>query len=239
VALGKRYGIITPYTSFLILEDTPTGNAFESLREQTGANAVADAQSIGNYRDAANPSLVMSEQVRYVDNKTFFMRDSFWVDSEYTGTEMVVDLEFSSDSYFEAVSNEPRLGPAFAIGKNLIVTLDNVAYKVHEPGKNYTGLGSQGITPRDFTLWQNFPNPFNPETVIQYELTKFAYVKLEIHNVAGQKIRTLVDRFRSPGLFTTIWDGRADNGERVPSGVYIYNLRVGSSQKGMKMLVLR
>jgi len=152
VALSKRYGIITPYTSFLILEDNPSGDNFSGLRDQTGESAVSDASSIGNYRGADNPTSVMSEYVQYVGNKTFFMRDSFWVDAEFSGDGRIIDVEFASNEYFDLLSNNTNLGQYFAIGKNLVVSFDNIAYKVHEQGKNYS------VIPEDFILFQNYPN---------------------------------------------------------------------------------
>ncbi|MFQ5687033.1 MAG: T9SS type A sorting domain-containing protein, partial [Candidatus Scalindua sp.] len=93
--------------------------------------------------------------------------------------------------------------------------------------------------PRTYRLHQNYPNPFNPDTKIQYELPKTIHVKLEIFNMLGQKIRTLVDEEKPAGAYAVLWDGRRDNGELVASGVYIYRLRTDGFVKSRKLLLLR
>jgi hypothetical protein len=87
----------------------------------------------------------------------------------------------------------------------------------------------------------NYPNPFNPVTTIQYGLKEPAEVKLEIYNVAGQLVRTLVDEFQTPraGGFTVRWDGTNDRGDGVASGVYFYRLRAGTFSQTRKMALLR
>lgn len=93
--------------------------------------------------------------------------------------------------------------------------------------------------PTTFALYQNYPNPFNPETKIQYDLPKSSQVKIEIFNMLGQKIRTLVDEGKAAGSYVVVWDGRKDNGEAVASGVYIYRLRTDGFVKSRKLLLLR
>lgn len=92
---------------------------------------------------------------------------------------------------------------------------------------------------RGFELFQNYPNPFNPETKIQYHLPKTTHVKLEIFNMQGQKIRTLVDEEKSAGSYAVVWDGRRDNGEPAASSVYIDRLRTNEFEKSRKLLLLR
>jgi len=87
--------------------------------------------------------------------------------------------------------------------------------------------------PRTFALEQNFPNPFNGETVISYQLSVIRdqgsenrlHVRLEIYNILGQKVRTLVDELRKPGRHRVSWDGRDDHGNALPSGLYWYRLQ--------------
>jgi hypothetical protein len=96
--------------------------------------------------------------------------------------------------------------------------------------------------PTVFTLSQNFPNPFNPETTIEYSIpegTSTHTVTLEIYNLLGQKIRTLVDTPQSPGFYSVRWDGMNDGGHSVPSGVYLYIIRTGSFTEVHRMTLLR
>jgi hypothetical protein len=87
--------------------------------------------------------------------------------------------------------------------------------------------------PREFVLWQNYPNPFNPETRIQYNVPRSTHVKIEIFNLNGQNIRTLVDRSFEPGKHEIEWDGQDERGMVVVSGVYIYRIQAGSFTHGM------
>ncbi len=93
--------------------------------------------------------------------------------------------------------------------------------------------------PAAFRLYQNYPNPFNPETSIRYQLTEPGPVTLQIFNITGQKVITLVNDTQSPGLYTVRWDGRNDHGSEVASGVYFCHLRVGSREQSRKMNLVR
>ncbi|MFQ6116011.1 MAG: FlgD immunoglobulin-like domain containing protein [bacterium] len=79
--------------------------------------------------------------------------------------------------------------------------------------------------PQGFLLLQNYSNPFNPQTTIEYQLPLSCRVILGIYNVLGQHVRTLVDEHQSPGRYSVVWDGKDDLGERVDSGVYFYQLK--------------
>jgi len=94
-------------------------------------------------------------------------------------------------------------------------------------------------TPRSFGLAQNYPNPFNPVTTIRYEIPKPARVTLEVYNLLGQKIRTLVDAYRSAGSYTATWDGRDEDGKEIASGVYFYRLSAGEFTAIRKMIFVR
>jgi hypothetical protein len=78
--------------------------------------------------------------------------------------------------------------------------------------------------PKEFGLSQNFPNPFNPATVIEYALPRASEVKIEIYNILGQKVRNLLDERQEPGYKTIHWDGKDQNGTDVSSGIYFYRI---------------
>ncbi len=95
------------------------------------------------------------------------------------------------------------------------------------------------VTPSRYELYQNYPNPFNPITVIEYSLPEAGQVKIEIYNLAGQKVRTLVDSYLEAGRYKIYWDGTDDSGMRVSSGIYIYRLVAGGSIVTRKMVLLK
>lgn len=94
--------------------------------------------------------------------------------------------------------------------------------------------------PDEFSLSQNYPNPFNPETTIRYRLNRGGDLKLEIFNVLGQKVKTLVNEVKTPGAYTVVWDGTNDLGAPVATGMYIYRLKVADDfVQSRKMLFLK
>jgi len=92
--------------------------------------------------------------------------------------------------------------------------------------------------PVSCSLGRNYPNPFNPTTIIPYSLDAPGHVTLIIYNVMGQTVRTLVDSYRSGGTYTALWDGRTDDGRPAAAGVYLYRLDVGPFGESRKMLLL-
>ena len=93
--------------------------------------------------------------------------------------------------------------------------------------------------PTDFNLEQNFPNPFNPSTTIRFALAKPVHIRLEIYNVIGQKVRTLVSADMLPGLHAVSWDGTDDAGIPVVSGAYIYRLQTPTFTHTRKMMLVK
>lgn len=93
--------------------------------------------------------------------------------------------------------------------------------------------------PQEFTLKQNQPNPFNPSTVIEFNLSIPAEVTLEVLNVLGQRVSTLASGPRPPGTYTVVWDGQDDRGAQLASGVYFYRLQAGARQEVKKLVLLR
>ena len=92
---------------------------------------------------------------------------------------------------------------------------------------------------RTFSLEQNYPNPFNSQTMIRYNLSQWEHVQLTLLNSLGKEIKTLMDARQSPGWHTSIWDGKNRHGNQLPSGVYFYRLRTGSSDQIQKMALLK
>jgi hypothetical protein len=94
--------------------------------------------------------------------------------------------------------------------------------------------------PHSYRLSQNFPNPFNSETVILFELPQASRVRLEVYNILGQRVLTLLnDVPLERGYHRIHWDGRNGDGIMVSSGVYIYRFRVGAYTKVQKMILVR
>lgn len=93
--------------------------------------------------------------------------------------------------------------------------------------------------PDDFTLEQNYPNPFNGGTIIQYSCAADANVTLNIYNILGQKVKTLVSAPMPAGVHTVSWDGRDDHGGQVASGIYLYRLITGTFVQSKKLVLVK
>ena len=93
------------------------------------------------------------------------------------------------------------------------------------------------VVPADVVLRQNVPNPFNPATTIVFALPEPGRVRLEVFDVGGRRVRTLVDAERPAGEHRVDWDGRDARGRRVSSGVYFYKLDAGSTARVRKMVL--
>ena len=96
-----------------------------------------------------------------------------------------------------------------------------------------------GALPTSFSLEQNYPNPFNPSTTFDYALPSAAHVTLDVYNVIGQHVTTLVDEFRPAGYHTATWSGTDESGSPVATGIYLYRLRAGDYTETKKMLFLK
>ncbi len=89
------------------------------------------------------------------------------------------------------------------------------------------------------TLYINYPNPFNSETIIGYRLSSFSYVELVFFDVLGKEIKTLINKTQSPGEYRVRWNGTNDEGEEIPSGVYFYRLKTEKFEQTKKVLLVR
>ena len=123
---------------------------------------------------------------------------------------------------FGAHQNTPSIGSWFLV--------DDLAFAgvagIEEVGNGYS--------PEEFELGQNFPNPFNPSTNINFSVPEESFVNLKVYNVQGEEIATLVNENLSTGAYKVDWDA-----SNLPSGVYVYNLIAGETFLSKKMLLMK
>ncbi len=101
------------------------------------------------------------------------------------------------------------------------------------------GQSNEELIIRKFALFQNYPNPFNPQTVIRYALSKGCNVEITIFNILGQKVRGLINEYRSAGAHEILWDGKDDLGKELSSGIYFYRLKTDEFTESKKMILLK
>jgi hypothetical protein len=96
------------------------------------------------------------------------------------------------------------------------------------------------VMPAEYALEQNYPNPFNPSTQIAFTIPEASNVTLEIYNMLGEKVSTLVDSRRlSAGRYEYTWNGKDNFGGRLSSGVYLYRIQAGEFVQIKKMMMLK
>ncbi len=120
-----------------------------------------------------------------------------------------------------------------ARANGLNIYASQTLYDPTDAGDTYT------TTPSAFDLGQNYPNPFNPVTTIRFSLPRSERVVLEIFNLMGQKVRTLLDNTLTAGNHQITWDGTDRSGRKVASGIYLYRLKSGDDIRTRKMTLLK
>jgi len=100
------------------------------------------------------------------------------------------------------------------------------------------GVGNE-IKPSAFTLGNNYPNPFNPRTQIDYSIGNESHVVVAVYNILGQHINTIVAETKAAGEYSTEWDGTDSDGNEVSTGIYFYRIQAGDYTDTRKMLLLR
>jgi hypothetical protein len=93
--------------------------------------------------------------------------------------------------------------------------------------------------PVSYAAHESYPNPFNPMCTIRYEIPKPGCVSLRVYDIVGKPVRVLVDGWREIGVYSEVWNGKADDGSALPSGVYFYSIKAGDFVATRKMVLLR
>ena len=95
------------------------------------------------------------------------------------------------------------------------------------------------IAPITDSLNANYPNPFNPSTTISFSLSKSSNLQIEIYNIKGQKVKSLINDYQQAGNHNIIWNGKDDNGHEVSSGIYLYKMEVGEYSAIRRMSLIK
>ena len=156
------------------------------------------------------------------------MGDQFWF--YFDGQELpgcpITDNTFAS-GWIGVYIWDFMLAPIYIYVDDLFVL--NTTVGINDPQKVST----------DFQLYQNYPNPFNPTTAISFQLPVRESVKLTIYNSLGQRVRNLASGVFTPGKHQLLWDARDDFGQKVPAGVYYYQLQARDQRFTRKMILLK
>ena len=127
-----------------------------------------------------------------------------------------------------ALQNGNAGTPTFGIHNNVKICGTTSSITSIDEGK--TG----NIIPKSYQLEQNFPNPFNPSSVFQYDIPKTSFVKITVYDIIGREIRTLVNEMKSPGEYTVVFDAR-----NLASGIYLYRMQAGDFVQTKKLILMK
>lgn len=190
----------------------------------------------GNEVPPENPPNILKrlnweELSRLIKSKDFYIEKEYVVDlSEWIGTSIYIDMELLKNLPVELAFAEE-------------IRLNNLSGNNIENGsllsKLENGISDNSEVIRDYALYPAYPNPFNPSTIIAFDLPETQHVTLEIFDISGRKIRTLVDQTVNAGRHQVSWDGHNETGMLVASGVYVYRLQAGDFVQSHKLMLLK
>ncbi|MCX6831778.1 MAG: T9SS type A sorting domain-containing protein, partial [candidate division Zixibacteria bacterium] len=106
-------------------------------------------------------------------------------------------------------------------------------------GRSYIPLSSKQSATGSFQCFRNYPNPFNSCCQIEFEIASATHITLEVLNILGQSVRTLVDGYKSAGNYSVVWDGRDNSQQSVASGIYLYRIVAGDFSETHKMILMK
>jgi len=208
--------------------DTSTGNRVLPSLHVLEENDISNLTLAYRYEIGTEP-----RQIRY-----------FYKENAQTG------YTFGTAPYTGVNDYEPDYAPphrAYTIRgtdntvRSAILYIDSSQQNLYFDASSFTGVEDEARNEviQGFSLKQNFPNPFNPTTKIEFVLSKSGQVKIEIFNILGEKVKTLTDQYLKAGHQMIEWDGKDDLGKEVTSGVYFYRLQTEDLTETKKMVLLR
>ena len=176
----------------------------------------------------------------WTDNSTalkfFVISQTPTVDSDYHSFALVSEQWVSLDIPLTTFLNVDLTDVfQFKVEGNGTIYWDNFYFY-----SNFVGVDNRSETfPQGFTLEQNFPNPFNPVTLLRYNLPEDGLVNITIYDMMGRIVKTILNSSQSAGQKSIIWDATNDRNEPVSAGLYLYTIQAGEFRKTKKMVLLK
>jgi hypothetical protein len=181
-------------------------------------------------------SVQAGSSVKGVDDRYYFIYDNEIYKTVNQGDDFTMD--YSQSNNFNGIDFE-----LVKVGENNWIT----GYAVGENGTiaKYIELllavsveKTKSYSPDEYTLKQNFPNPFNPTTTIEFSIPVAADVRLTVYNILGQEVVTLLDEQRTSGTHSVEWNATDSYGSKLSSGIYFYKLKA-SGQDGNDFIEIK
>jgi hypothetical protein len=236
-ALDNGYGYWVKVNNGFYPFQYPAGNSFSA--RQVALNV--------------NPDIIKTNQYMFMNGTVSFDHIDYFIgDKVAVSTEdgiLVGEMEILDDGYLMTTAvygddNTTTAKDGAENGETLVFTYGDFESQpvsiefAADMELKRVELTFQNL-PEEFGLGQNFPNPFNPVTNIQFMIPEPADVQLVVYDLMGRTVRTLVNGSQTAGYKTVVWDSKDEAGIPVSAGMYIYELRSGSHSVIQKMVLLK
>lgn len=225
------------------------GDPFVAPFDVSGEFTTGDFVEVNyhGYHDALTPRSLLTLEISYTKDDGLT-----WYAAEVCSSPAGVDCDPSGKWPPEGVSAENErpywrlpwvetTSPVYA-RVAVVDRAGNRGFRTSQTGVvilTTTGV-DQGVPVLAFELSGNVPNPFNPSTTIRYAVPHSSPVTLTVYDVAGRRVRTLVDQAQTgPARYSVVWDGTDESGGRVASGMYVYRLRAGQFSETQRMVLIK
>ena len=186
------------------------------------------------------------DKLNYIFHYQFEMNNNndekFQLDYDTTINETSVDFIYRKflKELDSSLSTRGQITWSVDVTDGIDTVINNEQRIIKVEGK-YAALSTNEdkVFPEKYILYQNYPNPFNPITSIKYDLPRETPVTIEIYNIIGNKITTLIDKNMDAGSHIVRWNSTDNNGAKIPSGIYFYHIKTNEFIKTKKMILLK
>ncbi len=232
------------------------------------SNREAYPNSHGNWENRWKISIIPEKNIRWtiktdkgikdLDSKTVPAKDVFYhIVTLYDGTNFniyingILDNQTTHTGLILRTSIDLTIGQVLpnSPGVNFKGVLDDIrvfnyalsAEEIQNLYNEKTAIFQQNLSqlPDKYELEQNYPNPFNASTTIRFQMKEAGQVKIEIYDILGQKVKSLVNQQKETGFYSIFWDGKNDQGRLVGSGIYLYKMKSKDFLKSRKLILIK
>jgi hypothetical protein len=203
--------------NFPLANQTPTGIVLSSFYAEVGQDGILTSWSTETEPNNAGFNIYRSSQ----ENENYIKLNESLIPAKGNATSgasySYTDKPESADDYYYKLQSVSLDGNTVFYDP-VFIALTSVEMK-------------RFAIPENYTLSQNFPNPFNPETTIEFGIPQANFVELSVYDINGNLVRTLISEEKRAGNHWIKWDARDENGLRVSSGIYFYYFKTADSAK--------
>lgn len=221
--------------------DYSLNRIFKPVNDQPNGNFGQSLDIIGDINDDGDIEIIIGSNETPIGGMSHEGQAYVFSISDSLPIELLTTLQPNQNINFSHkvagvgdLNNDNKMD--FVIGSRLETsngyTSCGVAYVFNS--ENTTFIGDNSFSVKNYTLKQNYPNPFNPTTTIEYHLPKAAQVKIEIYNILGKKVKTILDDYKNSGSHKLKIDSN-----NIANGVYIYRIEAEGYTNSNKMILLK